>query len=123
MYLTLVRPHLELAHLELASQVWKISKFGEIDSLEKVQKYALRVCSKQWNTSYDELLQLFSLPTLQQRRLYLDLSTMFKIPVVHSLSYFLAGIFVGQTPRVTRSQFYCLACTCTFTLFCIVLQK
>ena len=70
MYLTLVRPL-----LEYASQVWSISKFGEVDSVllildvcEKVQK-SLRVCSKQRNTSYDALLQLFSLPTLQQHRL------------------------------------------------------
>jgi len=71
MYLTLVRPH-----LEYASQVWNTSKIGEIDSFEKVQKFTLRVYSKQWNSGYDELLQLFSLPTLQQCRLYLHLSIM-----------------------------------------------
>jgi len=46
-----------------------------LDVCEKVQNFALRGCSKQWNTSYDVLLQLFSLPTLQERRLYLDLPT------------------------------------------------
>ena len=58
MHLMLVFPH-----LEYASQAWNTSKIGEIDSLEKVQKFALRVSWKQWNSSYDELLQLFSLPT------------------------------------------------------------
>ena len=58
MYLTLVCPH-----LEYASQVWNTSKLGEIDSIslildvrEKVQISSLRVCSKQWNTSYDGYL-------------------------------------------------------------------
>ena len=60
MYLTLLRPHLVSFP---DPQVWNTSKIGETDSLaiEKVQKFALRVCSKQWNSSYDELLQLYSL--------------------------------------------------------------
>jgi len=74
MYLTLVHPH-----LENASQVWNTSKIGEIDSLENLQIFTLRVCLKQLNSGYDELLQLFSLPTLQQCRLYLDLSTILKV--------------------------------------------
>jgi len=53
-----------------ASQVWHTSKISEIDSLEKVQNFTLRVCcSKQWNSSCDELL---SLPILQPCILYLD---------------------------------------------------
>ena len=106
MYLTLVRPH-----LDYASQVWNTSKIGEIDSFEKVQKFTLRVYSKQWNSGYDELLQLFSLPTLQQCRLYLHLSIMW---IVYSLSYFPSGMFVKQTWRVTRSQFYQLY-VCPYT--------
>jgi len=92
MYLMLVRPH-----LEYASQVWNTSKIDETDSIsptldacKKVQKFALRVCSKEWNGSYDKLIQLFSLPTLQQCRLYLDLSTKFKI--ISSPPYFPSGI-------------------------------
>jgi len=52
MYLTLIHPH-----LEYASQAWNTYKIGETDSIspildvcEKVQKFALRVCLKQWNT-------------------------------------------------------------------------
>ena len=99
MYVALARPH-----LEYASPVWSTSKGGEINSLDNIQKFALRMCAKQWETSYDELLQLFSLPSLQDRRLYLDLCTMFKI--VHGLFHFPPGIFVEQPPRVTRSQSY-----------------
>ena len=70
MYISLVRPN-----LEYASQVWNPYKVGEVNSLEHVQKFALRMCAKSWDTSYEELLQLFSLPDLQQRRLDLDLCT------------------------------------------------
>ena len=97
MYVSLVRPH-----LEYASQVWNTYKTGDINSLENVQKFALRMCAKQWDSSYNDLLQLFSLPSLQQRRLYLDLFTMFKI--VHGFFYFPSGVFVEQAPRLTRSQ-------------------
>ena len=97
MYISLVRPH-----LEYMSQVWNTYKTGEINSLACVQKFALIMCTKQWNSSYNDLLQLCSLPTLQQHRLYLDLCTMFKI--VQGLFTFPTGIFVEQTPRVTWSQ-------------------
>ena len=97
MYISLVCPH-----LEYASQVWNTYKTGEINSLESVQKFALRMCTKQWNSSYNDLLQLCSLPTLQQCRLYLDLCTMFKI--VQGLFHFPTSIFVEQTPRITRSE-------------------
>ena len=99
MYISLVRPH-----FEYASQIWNPYKHGEVNALEKIQKFALRMCAKQWDSSYDDLLQLFSLPSLQQRRLFLDLCTMFKI--VNGLFYFPPGNFVEQTPRVTRSQSY-----------------
>ena len=81
MYILLVRPN-----LEYASQVWSPYKVGEVNSLEHVQKFALRMCAKSWDTSYQELLQLLSLPDLQQRRLYLDLCTMFGI--INGLFYF-----------------------------------
>ena len=41
MYISLVRPH-----LEYVSQVWNPYKTGEINSLEHVQKFALRMCAK-----------------------------------------------------------------------------
>ena len=69
--------------------------------LRKYKSLALRMCAKQWDSSYDDLLQLFSLPSLQQCRIFLDLCTMFKI--VNGLFYFPPGNFVEQTPRVTRS--------------------
>ena len=48
------------------------------------------VNGEQWNSSYDELLQLFSLPTLQECKCYMDLSTIFIIVhnVLFSIWYF-----------------------------------
>ena len=67
MYISLVHPN-----LEYASQIWNPYKVREVNSLEQVQKFGLRMCAKSWDTSYQELLQLFSLPDLQQhRQLYL----------------------------------------------------
>ena len=63
----------------ISSKVWNTYKVGELNSLEHVQKFALRMCAKSWDSSYQELLQLSSLPDLQQCRLYLDLCTMFRI--------------------------------------------
>ena len=45
---------------------------------------------------YEELLNLFNIPNLEDRRKYLNLCTMYKI--VHDHVYFPYGVFV---PRVT----------------------
>ena len=47
LYCSFIRPH-----LEYASIVWNPSLKGEVDALENVQKFALRMCTKQWNSSY-----------------------------------------------------------------------
>ena len=81
LYLTLVRPH-----TEYASQVWNPYLQRDIQQLERVQKFALRMCSKQWDLGYGELLNLFNIPSLDDRRKYLNLCTMYKI--VHDHVYF-----------------------------------
>ena len=89
--LALVRPHTEYAR-----QVWNPHMQKYIDQLERVQKFALRMCAKQWDVDYTDLLTHFNLPSLANHRRYLSLSTMYKI--VHNLVYFPQGIFV---PRFT----------------------
>ena len=73
-----------------------------INTLEEVQKFALRMCSKQWDQAYSQLFQLFNIATLSERRLYLDLRTMFK--VVHRQFEFPPGILntCGRTPSIDR---------------------
>ena len=93
MYLSLVRPH-----LEYAAQVWdpQVPHLQQnIDDIERVQKFALRICSKEWEKEYTELLDYFKLPTLQNRRLYLKICHLYKI--IHELCYFSPDINIPNT--------------------------
>ena len=66
-------------HLEYASIVWNPGLKGEVNALENVQKFALRMCTKQWSSSYDELLSSTNLPSLKDRRTQASLCHLFKI--------------------------------------------
>ena len=95
LYISLVRPH-----VEYAVPVWDPYMVQDIQSLESVQKFALRTCSKQWDRGYFELLETFNIPTLENRRLYLKLCHLFKI--VHGLCFFPSDIVV---PKSNPSHF------------------
>ena len=64
----LVRPH-----LEHAAQVWNPYLEKDIQCIENVQKFALRICAKDYTASYVHLLDVFLLPSLKNRRLYLSM--------------------------------------------------
>ena len=89
LYVSLVRPH-----VEYAAPVWDPHLAQDINMLENVQKFGLRVCSKQWDTGYSELLNMCNLSTLENRRLYLKLCHLFKI--VNGLCYFPSGVIVPR---------------------------
>ena len=74
LYSSLVRPH-----LEYASQVWDPFLIKDIQMLESVQKFALKMCCKSWDSSYDENLQQSLLPELSARRKYLNLSYFYNL--------------------------------------------
>ena len=74
LYISLVRPH-----LEYASPVWDPFLVKDIQKLESVQKLALKMCRKTWDSSYAGNLQLFSLPELSSRRKYLSLSYFYNL--------------------------------------------
>ena len=100
--MSLVRPH-----LEYASQVWSPHINKDITLLENVQKFAFKLCTKQWDLVYEQLLVLLDLPRLSTRRLYLDLLTMYKI--IHCLVYYPPNIFtarIGRTPNTARPYLY-----------------
>ena len=78
LYKTMVRPH-----LEYATQVWSPHLIKDISRIEKVQKFAIRMCLHKWDMNYENLLEEANLPTLKDRRLYLNLCTLFKI--IHNL--------------------------------------
>ena len=100
LYISLVRPH-----LEYAAQVWDPHLQGDVDKLEAVQKFALKLISRQWDLGYEEMLSIANIPRLSERRLHLKLAQVFKI--VHGLCYFPENIFTFQPPyssRLSRSD-------------------
>ena len=81
LYKSFIRPH-----LEYSSVVWNPHLKGEIEVLEKVQKFALRVCTKSWDSHYKDLLSRASLTSLQTRRVQASLCHLYKI--IHNLTDF-----------------------------------
>ena len=88
LYLSFVRPH-----LEYAVQVWDPHYTCHIQALEKVQKFAFRMCYKAWNEDYDTLLARSNLQSLAERRKYLKLCYLFQV---------LHGHFCCQHTPTTR---------------------
>ena len=59
-YITCIRPH-----LEYACQLWDPYTNKDAQLLEDVQKFACKVCLKQWNLDYHSMLCLLGLPDWQ----------------------------------------------------------
>jgi len=81
MYLTLVRPY-----LEYASPVWNLSTHKQIKMLEDVEKFAMKMATRRWDTGYQNLLNMANVPSLESGRLQSSMCTLYKI--VHGLCYF-----------------------------------
>ena len=92
LYLSHIRPH-----LEYCSAVWNPHLKGDITELEKVQKYALKVCMKSWDTSYEDLLATSNVPSLEFRRKYNSVCHLFKI---------FKGLTDYPSPPITLQNFH-----------------
>ena len=95
LYTALVRPH-----LEYCSTLWDPSSPTVTNSLEKVQFLALKLCSKNWSSSYSSLLRKFNCPTLSTRRKISKLTFLFKI--LYGYVYFPPNSFLFRSqPRMS----------------------
>ena len=81
LYLSIIRPH-----IEYASPVWDPYHKTEIEAIESVQKFALKMCLKSWSSNYEQLLLEVRLPTLKVRRSALSLGHLYKI--INKLTYY-----------------------------------
>jgi hypothetical protein len=91
LYKMLVRPL-----LEYASCVWEPHLRKYINSIEKVQAFALKICLKEWYVNYDTPFEAASILTLVKRRQYLEQCHLYSI--VNGLSSF-------ESPPTTRAAF------------------
>ena len=90
--LSYIRPH-----LEYSATVWNLYLKQDIDTIENVQKFALRVCLKSWDCSYDQLLVESSLPSMQQKRNFSNLCHLYKIYMYHGMTHFPDAPFEQHT--------------------------
>jgi len=66
--------------LEYAVSVWDPHLVKDIATLESVQRFATKVCTKGWeDVDYDERLCMLNLPTLKARRHSLRLCFLYKL--------------------------------------------
>ena len=86
-------------HLEYASPVWNPHMHKDVELLQNVEKFALRMVTKRWDTGYHELLDMAALPSLETRRLQSSLCILYKI--VHNLCYFPSNIITSR-PNVSK---------------------
>ena len=77
-----------------SSSVWDPYSIPNINKLEKVQHFALKLCSKNWTSDYPLLLQLFNLPSLSSRRTTFKLVLLYKF--IFSKLYIPAASFLFQ---------------------------
>ena len=77
-----------------SSSVWDPYSIPNINKLEKVQHFALKLCSKNWTSDYPLLLQLFNLPSLSSCRTTSKLVLLYKF--IFSKLYIPAGSFSFQ---------------------------
>ena len=73
LYVSYIRPH-----LEYCSPVWDPQSKKLAEDLENVQKFALKMCTKCWDSNYETLLAATQLPTLEKRRTKASLCHLFK---------------------------------------------
>ena len=77
LYITLVRPD-----LKYTAQLWNPYTHCDVNKLEAVQRFALRVIFHQWDSTYKDLLNIVKIQKVQERRLNLKLTLVYKMRMV-----------------------------------------
>ena len=83
LYKSMIHPH-----LKYASAIWSPDLAKDIKIIEDVQKFALRICTKNWNTSYESLLLECNLDSVAVRHTFTRLCLLFKI--IHEDVFYLS---------------------------------
>ena len=99
LYIAPVRPH-----LEYAADVWNTHLAKDILSLERVQKFGLRICLRDYHTSYEYLLDFFKIPSLKNRRIFLSICTFYLIK--NHLVHFPSTGFLPPPMHHTSTRIY-----------------
>ena len=73
-------------------------------SLERVQKFGLRICLRNYHTSYEYLLDFFKFPSLKNRRIFLSLCTFYLIK--NHLVHFPSTGFLPPPMHHTSTRIY-----------------
>ena len=99
LYTAMIRHHLEYACQVWNPYIWK----KKPEQIEKVQRLAVQMCTKQWDASYFDLLESFATPTLADQRKYLSLSALctplYTIMYIFSQMYLYPDICVHCTSQ------------------------
>ena len=96
LYLSLVRPH-----FEYASPVWNPYMQKHIKQLKDVEKFALHMAAKSWDSGYQDLLSLTDI-ALEPRRAQASLCMLLKI--VHGLCFFPSNIIITRPNLSQRTN-------------------
>ena len=96
LYKSLIRPH-----LEYACTIWDPHLRKDMQALENVQKFALRVCFKSWSSNYATFLDTLSIPTLSDKRDTLKLCLLFNI-LTDRVTYPSCPTMLKHTPYANR---------------------
>ena len=109
LYLTIVRPH-----LEYACEIWDPYLAIDCQMIESIQKFASRVCLKQWsrNTRHQDMLEFLNMPSMATRRRQRKLCTLYKI--INNLSEYPSPPLIPRNPYYLSRSVHCLSFVCPY---------
>ena len=84
-----------LPHLSYCSSLWDPHQGNNTNKLEAIQFFALKLCTKQWSSSYQSLLDQLSLPRLSTRRKVSKLFLLYKF--IYHIAYIPQNILLYQS--------------------------